>query len=345
MSTPKPPSLVERAEQTRQALAAAKRTEQIRKIDVAEAEGGVAQVEAGWAGGDDTATAADLMAAQAEVTRATRLHEAASAEVRRATAALVNDDTAVAEVIASGLTDLRLFDGYDIAATAEHPSMPTEIARPTLYAVQTAAPELDVVSGRVSCPVEIVLHRPWWGGRLDVDDLPDRLAERQVYIDTHGTGSHRVGDVSEDRARLTVRGVWQDVPAIRRLNGENMFGQTLAGRVAEHCSQGRRGEVASQRDGYSTGSTTALRAAVQGQGQATPARIVSTNEKTGQRRASVDVSITLASNTVGNGILGTETTAYLRSMVGGCESGLGRVSRWSSCPTPPLNAAHCPRRP
>jgi hypothetical protein len=64
---------------------------------------------------------------------------------------------------------------------------------------------------------------------------------------------------------------------------------------------------------------------VQGKGEAEPARIVVTDEKTGQRRASVDVTITLASNTVGSGILGPEATGYLRSMIGGCESGLGRV--------------------
>jgi hypothetical protein len=265
------------------------------------------------------------MVAQAQVTRARRLHEAASAEVRRATAALVNDDTTIADEVASALTALGLLDGYAITATAENPSMPAKIGRPTLYVVQTAAPERDVVSGRVSSPVEIVLHRPTWGMPLDVDDLPDRLADRQVWIDTHGTSSHEVGDLREDRARLTVRGVWQAIPAIRRLNGESRFGQMLAGLVASYCSQGRRGEVASQRDGYSTGSTTAHRAAVQGKGEAEPARIVVTDEKTGQRRASVDVTITLASNTVGSGILGPEATGYLRSMIGGCESGLGRV--------------------
>ena len=265
------------------------------------------------------------MAAQTEVTRATNLHAAAVADVRRATRDLVNDDVSVAEVVAKALRLIAPFNSFDVIATAEDPVMPETIGKPILYVVQTAASVPDTISGMSGASLDLYLHRPAYAVPLDVDDLGDDLARHAIYGDMQSLGRREAGEVREDRARLAIRGLWLHLPVIGRPNGENMFASTLAGRVAQDLSIGRRGEIASQRSGYSTGSTTAHRAAVDGQGQATAVRVVSTDEHTRERRLTVDMAMVLRSSTVGNGELARGAGAYLDTLVGGCEAGLGRV--------------------
>jgi hypothetical protein len=200
--------------------------------------------------------------------------------------------------------------------------MPKTMTKPILHLVQTAAAEQDTISGRSSGLVEAYLHRPAWGVPLDLEDLPDLLAEAEVYADVQSLGTIGSTEDRQDRARLSVRGIWHGVPVIGDPNGAHIFGQTLAGRVATYLSRGRRGEVQMAREG-GLGSTSALAAAVAGQGEA---RITSTTKTGDERRVTVDVVMAFRSTTVGTGLLADGVRDYLPTMTDNCEPGLGRVA-------------------
>ncbi|GAB2878533.1 hypothetical protein [Nocardioides pacificus] len=305
------------------------------------AEGAVATMRQGRQAGDQSVTAEGLAIAHAEVVLSGDDLTFATDRLKRAERNVLNDDTSIVAAVASALADYSPLSGITIVPTTETPSIPATIERPTLYLVQTAAPKHDTVTGRSSGLVEAYLHRPTWGISLDVDDLPDYLARTQVYTDARSLGSAKRGEVMEDRASLSVRGIWQEVPVIDKPNRADIFGQTLAGRVAQHLSRGRRGNVAQPHEG-GVGSTTALASAVMAQGEG---RITGTTMSGGKRHTTVEVTMALRSSVVGRSMIAEESTAYLMDRVGTCESGLGRVASVEMMPTDEKSSnPHSPMR-
>lgn len=274
--------------------------------------------------GDIKVTALELATAQAEVTLIGEDILREEARLRAAERNLVNDDTSLADVISPVLAAMPTLVGVEVVSTTETPLTPGDISAPVLHLLQHKAAKPDPISGRVSGEVEIIYFRPTWGKPLpDADDITDALNRAQVYSDAFSAGTRKSGSHREDRARIGVRGAWPTgLPIISRPNGANMFAQTLAGRIATHTSQGRRGLPAQAREG-GLGSTTALTQAVAGQGAVLSE---SSTEGNGKRTTTVTVDLAFRSGTVGNSTIASEAGDYLRSLAGRCEEGLGRIT-------------------
>lgn len=273
--------------------------------------------------GDTSATASDLATARAAVSFAEDDLSHAETRLSKATRSLVNDDHSLADAVAPVLAALPTLAGVQIVSTTETPDAPGDVSAPVLHLVQREAAKSDPISGRVSGEVEVIYSRPAWGQPLpDADDLADALNRAQVYSDVFGTGSRETSTHREDHARITVRGAWTaGLPVISSPNGSHVFAQTLAGRIADHASRGRRGLPMQAREG-GLGSTTALGSAVKGQGEVLSE---SSAESTGRRTTTLVAGVVLASGTVGNSTIANDAREYLRSLVGHSEAGLGRI--------------------
>lgn len=274
--------------------------------------------------GDVKVTALDLATAQAEVTLINEDIAREEARLSKATRDLINDDTSLADAIAPVLAGLPSLAGVEVLSVTETPDLPDTIPAPVLYLVQQTAGKSDPISGRVSGEVEVIYARPAWGQSLpDADDLAEALSRAQVWSDGFGMGSREVGGHWEDRARIGVRGAWPTgLPVISSPNGASMFAQTLAGRIADHASRGRRGVPTQAREG-GLGSTTALANAVAGQGDVLSQ---SSTDSKGTRTTTVVADLALRSDTVGNSTIANDGREYLHSLVGHCEAGLGRIT-------------------
>lgn len=273
--------------------------------------------------GDTNATANDLANLRAAVSFAEDDLTHAETRLSQATRNLINDDTSLADVIAPVLAGLPSLAGVEVVSVTETPDLPDAVTAPVLYLVQRTAGKSDPISGRVFGEVEVIYARPAWGQQLpDSDDLADALNRAQVYSDGFGMGSREVGGHWEDRARIGVRGAWPSgLPVITRPNGAGWFAQGLAGHMADHASRGRRGMPMVASDG-GLGSTTALTVAVTGQGAVLSE---SSTERDGKRTTTVVADLAFTSGTVGNAMIASDVRAFLPSIVGRCESGLGRI--------------------
>lgn len=314
-----------RVEASKVELANALADHAVRATALSEAQGAVASQRQGWRAGDHSLTDDDaaqtLLVARTKVDVCTDRLQSADDRVRRARAGLLNDDVSLAAVLAAAIGELPAFAGFQIVTGTEAPAVPKSITRPRLHLIQTAATEHDAISGRSTGLVDAYLHRPTYARPLEADDLGEDLTRMEVYTDVASLGTRVVGDIHEDRARFGVRGVWPDVPIISTPNGVNIFGQTLAGRIAKHLSIGRPGPLRRAREG-GLGSTTAHAAAVSGQGAALVKEV---KEVGNERRTTVDVALTLHSTTVGTSLLASGVNDHLPTYNGNCEAGLGRV--------------------
>jgi hypothetical protein len=311
-------------------LADARHGQAAATVNLENAREAVAEMRQGRRAGDRSATPEDLATAQARVTLAEDDLTYAENRLAKAGRALLNDDISIADLVASALPNVKGFDAFDIIPTAETPTAPSTIGKPVLYLRQTAAPKHDAISGRSSGTVEATLYRPAWGRSLDVEDAPEALAKAEVYADVNSLGSVTLGEVVEDRARFTVNAAWQPVPVISEPNGGHRFGSLLAGQVARHLSIGRRGQALTPRFDGGLGSTSALSAAVSGQGES---KMTGSTVAKGIRSTTVEVTLALASQTMGTGQMAKEFAEYLPTMVGSCAEGLGRIIEASIVPT------------
>lgn len=319
--TKTPTTLAARVAASRADLEEATRALRDARLTLADAEEAEATLLSKRRAGDKSVTALDLATARAEMELLSLDIEGAEARLRKAERNLVNDDTSLADAIASALRGVPNLHGVEIVTTTETPKVSDTLAAPVLYLVQAKAAKPDTISGRVAGEVEMVLARPAWARPLDGDDLADVLNAAQVYSDVYSLGTGKVGDHDEDRARIVVRGAWgKGLPTISRVNGQSVFSQTLAGRIAEHASKGRRGIPRQAREG-GLGSTTALSRAVAGQGEVSSQ---SSTTKGKERTTTLVVEMAFSSQTVGHAVIAKDAGDLLRSLPGHCESGLGR---------------------
>jgi hypothetical protein len=310
---------VSRAELDAATLAAREATEALEVATEA-----VATLRQNRRAGDKTATASDLATARAAVSFAEDDLTHAEARLSKATRNLINDDTSLADVIAPVLASLPSLTGVEVLSVTETPDLPDTVSAPVLYLVQRTARKSDPISGRISGEVQVIYARPAWGQPLpDADDLADALNRAQVWSDGFGMGTRDVRGHWEDHARIGVRGAWPaGLPVISSPNGANVFAQTLAGRIADRASRGRRGLPMGARYDGGLGSTSALVNAVKGQGAVLSESSTESNSK---RTTTVVADLALWSPSVGNSTIASEGAAFLQDLVGGCEAGLGRV--------------------
>lgn len=325
-TTTKTPTFEEQATASREELTHAEAEHVATTAALAEAEDIVTQIEAARLSGDRSQSVEDvvlaLTTAHVRVNVCQMDAEAAEARVKRAKRNLINEDVTIATALATAIRALDVFPGYTITPTAEAPrTLPATVEVPTLYVVQTQASTRDLISGRVSGLLSLRLHRPKWGNRLDVDDLPDVLVREQVYVDTHAVMTRGDAGVCEDETQVSVRGVWPLLPVITRPTGDVRFGPILAGLAAEQAGRGFKGDPkGTVYDGLS--STSARGRAVTGQGES---RILSASGKNGERRTAVETTMAFRSAVVGGAQITEAVSAHLATLTGTCWEGLGRV--------------------
>jgi hypothetical protein len=228
----------ERAALSRDALAEAKAAVDARRSALASAEEKVQEIELAWNRGDETLTAADLMAAQADVTRCGGLLAAAHNEVRRAERNLINDDAGLAETVLPALD--KILPGVPVEVHTVKPETAPETL-PVLRVMQTKESVRDKIGGYMSGDLEVVGYFPTWTAGvslLDSEELTNALTDSGVRMHELGvrTQIEKTGGAVLHRASVPVRFATEAVPVIGgnpNHNNVSYFAQALAGEVRQ----------------------------------------------------------------------------------------------------------------
>ncbi|MDN4175576.1 hypothetical protein QWY28_21615 [Nocardioides sp. SOB77] len=179
-----------------------------REAALVAAKEAVAYIENGWRRGDDTATAADLVNAQAEVTRCLSLIDGARFAAQRAKRGLVNDDPTLAASVVHALGGM--LNGIPVKPLTVEPTVPDATDLPVAYVVDTN-PETNGRSGEV----EIVVYGPSYLGKPDGEAVAETMRKGGTSTDRLNTPRfhHAIhGDVHEYRAAFRVTRALPEYP-------------------------------------------------------------------------------------------------------------------------------------
>lgn len=191
------------------------------------------QLRTGLLGGDDTISALELATAIADVERTDLLMQWSQKELRKAEAALINDDSRLADLLADVIADA--FGGLVPVkvVTIRRDVAPNESGEPVLFLLQEK-PTTDN-GGILSGELRATFYRPALLTPLNADRLQQAATKRGYLVQVLPGSSSKRGDYYEDTARLRVQGAAHDVPilaAAPSAEAVRYFAQGMPGRLA-----------------------------------------------------------------------------------------------------------------
>jgi hypothetical protein len=147
------------------------------------------------------------------------LADGAEASVKRATAELINDDTAAADLFADVLRE-DVFHGHlpIKVVTVATEVKPEDNGGPVLYIVQPKAAKND--AGILSTNLEVTFYRPPLFAPLDATAIEEACRERNYHVEVGLWSSIDRGAFHEDPARIKVSRIFPTVPVLSREGGD-----------------------------------------------------------------------------------------------------------------------------
>lgn len=271
--------------------------------------------------GDDRVEPLQLALAHADEERTALILQWSQNEKRKAEGNLVNDDLAVADVIAEVLTESRERLGAPITplvVARRSDAIPAADGSARLFVVQERPGLND--GGLVSGEVIIYFLRPAAFAPLNVDSIDDVCRSRGYIVETTARGSTRRNTLHEDELFVRVRSAYPAVPVLASApNQERLdyFGNGVNARITRALRSPNERQT-----GYGyTGAAPAPAA-----GRLVEAKqIGKTTVRDGISRMTVHVVVSAreSHNYAANGH--PSITQALNDHVGLAESGTGRV--------------------
>lgn len=147
------------------------------------------------------------------------LVEGCEANVKRATAGLINDDTTAADLFAAVLSE-DIFRGHLPIKVVTVPTdvKPNEEGAPVLYVVQPKAAKNQ--AGILSTNLEVTFYRPPLFAPLDADAIQEACRERGYSVEVGLWSSINRGGFYEDPARVKVSRIFPTVPVLSHEAGD-----------------------------------------------------------------------------------------------------------------------------
>ena len=200
------------AELSRQALAEAQAQLAARQEQHTHAVAAAEELVTRLAAGDDSPTAVELGKVRDEAERASLLAQAAEAKVKRAERALINDDLALAELMAEVLAEV--FGGrVPVTVTGmARDAQPDPDGEPVIFVVQEKA--TAKTGGIMSGVVDLVFCRPRLFAPLDAREIEHRCRERGFAVQPHQLSQGRQGEMHRDSLRVRVERAALPVPEL-----------------------------------------------------------------------------------------------------------------------------------
>lgn len=282
-----------------------------------QAETAAAELLSRLAGGDETPTGLDLATADAEAKRAAVLMQAGESLVKRAERALINDDTALAEVFADVLAEAfaGLVPVQIVTIPAEVKASPR--GEPALFVLQDKPGSNN--GGTLSGELVVTYYRNTLLAPLNAREVEELCRARGYAVEVRPRSSGRVGDHYEDSASFRVFSASPPVPVLAA---------TPDAAAVRYFAQGANGALADAvRVPSDRPKVTGEPQTVESSSELTGYRVVSSEPGTnGEVRLTVETtSRVLPSPKLKTGYAHERLRRAITDRVGFAEVGTGRV--------------------
>jgi hypothetical protein len=226
-----------------------------------QAEAAAAELLSRLARGDSTVTSAEWMTAKAEQEIAAELAKAGPILVKRAKAALINDDVRLADAFIDVVSELFSSQvPVKVVTERKHVVPPKDANKPVIYLLQEQA-EKDK-GGIYSGDLALTYFRGQLLAPLDCDRLWRACEQRGFIVDIQDRGSMHSGNAHQDSAVIRVSKAFAQVPVLAVAPDEasiRRFGQGVVGKLSNAVHyKGERRSVHYLGDGHKVDSSAEL---------------------------------------------------------------------------------------
>ncbi len=245
------------AELSRQALAEAQAQLAARQEQHTHAVAAAEELVDRLAAGDDTPTAVDLGNARDEAERAGLLVQAAETKVKHAERALINDDTALAELMVDVLAEV--FDGRVPVTVAGmvRDAQPDPDGGPRVVIVQEKPTGKS--GGIMTGVVDVIFYRPRLFAPLDARAIEHHCRAQGFAVQPHQLSQMRQNEMHRDALRVRVERAALPVPELsqsptdaavhefgRDVSGDLMQAVTVAQQAVAYMNEPATGQAFSE---------------------------------------------------------------------------------------------------